>query len=138
MPIVKYQTDFVIREKGETTGEVFTGKFVVKTRLSHRDRLNMDVLRRQLLGPIPQGSMPSERALNSSEIFSQLSVRIVEAPSWWTSADNGIGLDDDSVVSAVYQKAVQAEADALKEVIGEGEQGKTEVTKAAAEVAKQE
>jgi hypothetical protein len=127
MPTLKYENEFTVRDVGETTGTSYAGKFKVKTRLSHRDRLNIDNLRRQLLGPVPEGNMPSERAINTAEIFSQLGFRIIEAPSWWTSADNGLGLDDDNIVGKVYNAALKAESDEIKKVQGDGEQAKTDL-----------
>lgn len=121
----KYEKTFVVRVTGENTGELFQGTFTVKTRLSHRDHLNRDNLRRQLLGERPEHA--SERAITSSEIFSQCSVRIVEAPSWWTGSDNGLGMSDDNVPIEVYTEAVKAEADAIEEVKKAAEKAKTEL-----------
>lgn len=127
MATTKYERSFVIRVVGEVTGETFVGSFTVKTRLSHRDHLNRDSLRRQLLGDKPE--FASERAATSAEIFSQCSTRILEAPSWWTGSDGGMTLTDDSVVIEVYQEALKCEAEALAEVQKKAEEAKKDLAK---------
>jgi hypothetical protein len=96
---------FTCTATGEVSGRTLTGKFTVKKRLSFRDQLVRDNLRRELLGPAK--GEPLERAVNAADVFSELQVRIVDAPSWWTGADNGLGLEDDAVVGAVYRETMK-------------------------------
>lgn len=123
----KHEAEFVIEEIGENTGENFKGRFIVKTRLSHRDHLLQDSVRRSLLGTTPGD--PAGRAASSAEIFSQLSVRIVESPSWWKDADNGTELFDDAPVTAVYNAAIKAEKDAVAALTAKGEQAQKDLGK---------
>lgn len=110
---------FAVDVKGNITGETFVGKFTVKKRLSFREQLARDNIRRELLGPA--AGDPSIGASSSSIVFSELRVRVVEAPSWWTNRDNGLDLIDDNVVGAVYKpiadmiKQQNDEADAAAE-----------------------
>jgi hypothetical protein len=92
---------------GENTGERWLGKFKCKLRLSHRDSIAKDNLRRQLLGTNPEAA--SARAASLAFIASELHVRIVEAPAWWMASDNGLELEDDNIVAAVYENAVRLE-----------------------------
>lgn len=108
----EHMHSFSINVVGDTTQEQWVGLFKVKTRLSHRDHLNRDRIRREMLGPNPQGVSP--RADSIAEIFSQLSVRIVDAPSWWKDQGGGMDLADDNVVAKVYDEAMKAEADLAK------------------------
>lgn len=119
---------FTVSVTGEVTGQVWAGAFKVKTRMSHRDHMTQDRLRREYLGPL-EGASP--RAAASAEIFSQLAVRIVDAPSWW--ADNGAGLDlaDDNVVSQVYEAAMKAEREAIEALKKAGEAAREELKKTA-------
>jgi len=118
----KYEVEFMIDVTGETTGEPFKGKFACKTRLSHNDHLRRDQVRRALLGVAP--GAPDARADSAAEIFSQLAVRLVDAPSWWTMAENGKELYDDKPVAAVYDAAMKAERDAVAAVTAKGEEAK--------------
>jgi hypothetical protein len=120
----KYEATFTIDEIGETTGDKFPGVFKVKTRLSFRDALERDKIRRALLGEQPEGA--SVRAANISEIFSELAVRIVDAPSWWTNSSNGMDLSDDNVIRAVADATMKAAAEAasaLKKGADEAKRG---------------
>lgn len=100
---------FPFSEVGETTEEKFTGDFKAKKRLSHRDQLRKDQLRRDLLGGQP--GTPTERALSTAMILSELSVRILKAPKWWTEAGEGLDLEDDNVIGRVYDLTMKPERD---------------------------
>lgn len=112
---------FSISVDGDSTGEKWIGEFTVKTRLSHRDQMRRDQIRRELLGDA-RPDMASPRALNQAGIFSDLQVRIVDAPRWWLEAANGIDLLDDNVVGEVYGKALEEESKVLAGLKKEGEQ----------------
>lgn len=106
---------FTISIDGEKSSEKWHGEFTAKTTFSFRDDLVRDAYKRELLG----GANPqfaSERALNIAEIFSELRVRIVKAPTWWTEKGNGLDLGDDNVAGAVYKAAVAKEQEELARV----------------------
>lgn len=121
---------FTIDVTGETTGDRKVGKFTAKKRLSFRDQLARDNLRRELLGPAVGQPLP--RAMSAANIFSELGVRLVEAPSWWNDNDNGMGLEDDKVVATIFDKVMEIEEKALKALSKEAEKAVEDV-KAAAE-----
>jgi hypothetical protein len=101
---------FTITETGEVTGRVLTGKFTVKTRLSFKEQLARDQHRRELLGPQKGDPLDENflRAVNTATVFAELHTRLTDAPSWWTSADNGLELEDDSIVGAVYRETMKS------------------------------
>ena len=101
---------FAVTATGEVTGKTLSGKFTVKKRLSFKDQLARDQRRRELLGPAK--GEPSDRALNAADVFSELNVRIVDAPTWWTGAEDGLGLEDDGVVGAVYRETMKIAVEA--------------------------
>ena len=106
---------FNISVVGETTGEKWTGQFTTKVRLSHRDHLRLDSIRRELLGVNPESASP--RARQSADIFASASVHITKAPSFWTSSGNGMDLADDNVLAEVWagiEKAKTEYAQSLK------------------------
>lgn len=100
---------FDLNLEGDVTKEKWIGKFKCKLRLSHRDTLTKDNLRRQLLGDSPE--LATERAASLAFIASELSVRLMDAPPWWKASDNGLELADDNVMAEVYANCVRLEKD---------------------------
>jgi hypothetical protein len=127
MPVVKDAIPFTISVTGDTTGEKWVGSFKAKARLSHRDQLTKDRIRRELLGP--DAGNASTRALNQSEIFAQLTVRLSESPSWWRDSGNGLDLADDNVVAEVFEACLRIERESLDALTKEGEEAKAELQK---------
>lgn len=113
MTIKKFEDSFQVSVTGEVTGEAFKGVFKVRTRLSFKDALARDSVRRNLLGSVPEAA--SERANSIADVFSELAVRITDAPSWWTNSDGGLELADDNIVAAVYKATMNAGKSAAKE-----------------------
>lgn len=106
--------EFSINVKGEVTGEDFKGVFKAVPRLSHRDNLRRDQLRRDLLGGKPEDASPD--AMNVSLVFSKIWVHLVEAPSWWKDSGNGVNLLDEAPVAAVYDNVARIEREAIEAV----------------------
>lgn len=116
---------FTVSVDGEVTKEKYRGEFKTKPRLSHRDQMQRDRIRRELLGGDPK--FADQRALYQAEIFSQLSVRIIKAPSWWIESNGGLDLEDDAVIAEVYQKTMKVEADAIAEMQKGAEDAKADL-----------
>lgn len=111
--------EFTINVTGESTGEQFKGLFKVKSRLSHRDSLMQDQMRRDLLGPKPGEA--GQGAIASALVFSKIWIHLIEAPSWWKDQGNGVDLIDEAPVVAVYDQIQKIEAEALEKVKKGGE-----------------
>lgn len=111
MAIDANDAPFSLHVVGETTDETWKGEFRAKKRLSHRDQLTKDQVRRELLGGAP--GQPTERALSTSMILSELRVRLTVFPKWWSETGFGIDLDDDNVIFEMYTKALAIEQEAL-------------------------
>lgn len=110
---------FAITKVGDCTAREYAGTFEVKVKMSHRDYLTQDRIRRELIGP--ESAAPGIRAARIAEMLSQCAVRIVKAPSWWTDATEdgvaGLGLEDDNVLEAVYNETMMRDkriAEALR------------------------
>lgn len=93
---------FSIHVEGDTSGDTWTGNFVTKIWLSHREFLRIDQIRRTLLGETP--SNPSDRAANTAAMLAELQVRLVEYPPFWKDSGYGLDLVDDNVVGAIWDK----------------------------------
>ena len=123
---------FSVNVKGEVSGEQYAGVFKTKLRLSHRDQLRMDQVRRELLGDHADSASP--RAQNQADVFSVLAIHLVgDVPKWWEGSNGGLDLEDDNVIAAVYEGVMKAKADAIKAIKGEAEEAKKELAKAKAE-----
>lgn len=106
------EVPFSIHEVGDVTEKTYTGEFRAKVRLSHRDQLRKDQVRREILGGQP--GVPGDRALTTSMILSELAVRLTSVPEWWTDSAGGLDLEDDNVIGKVYDAAMKVEGDAVE------------------------
>ncbi len=120
-------SSFTIKVVGESTGTNWSGVFKTKLRLSHKDQLRRDQLRRELLGD--KAEQASGRAQNQAEIFSEIAVHLIDSPQWWKVSDGGLDLEDDVVVKTVYDEILKAKADAAKKLSDAGEAAKAELQK---------
>jgi hypothetical protein len=103
---------FTVHVVGDTTGLTWSGEFRAKKRLSHKDHLRKDQVRRELLGGQP--GVPGERALTTSMILSELAVRLTKVPGWWTENGDGLEFQDDNVIGVVYDEALKVEREAAE------------------------
>lgn len=123
---VRTETDsFTVNVTGETTGQNFSGVFVIKTQLSFREQLRRDQLRRQLLGADPANA--EIRARQAAEALAEITVRTISAPRWWTDAADGLDLKDDAILTAVYDGLIKACATMTDEIKKKGETAKAEL-----------
>jgi hypothetical protein len=125
------EASFSLSLDGETTGEKWVGDFKAKKRLSHRDQLRKDQVRRDLLGP--QGNTPTERAMSTAMILSELRVRLVDAPKWWQAMGEGLDLEDDNVIGTLYDEVMKIEREAGESKKKKAADALTEMRKEAAE-----
>jgi hypothetical protein len=111
-------------------GGNYAGSFKLKKKLSYRDRLRKDEVRRELLGAMPAGA--TDDAIAYSIMFSEIIVRSLDSPSWWKDNNNGLGLTDFEPIKAVYDKIQEIEAQMKEELdkrAGEAEKVLTEAAK---------
>jgi hypothetical protein len=122
---------FSIDVVGDVTGQPWKGVFKTKIRLSHRDELRQDELRRDLLGKNPQFATP--RIMNTADVFSFVLAHVLEAPQWWKMNGEGLDLEDDNVVAEVYGNIVEKKSEAAKKLKGDAEAAKADLAKVKAE-----
>lgn len=120
---------FTIDIIGDFTGEKWVGQFEVKPRLSYRDQLKEDQIRRELLGKDSEHA--GEDARNYSRLFSGLSVRLVKTPKWWVEYNNGLDLTDQNLIVEIYTKTMDIVKAAAEETVERAENAKAELIKAA-------
>lgn len=118
---------FTVDCVGEVSGKTWKGLFTTKLRLSHRDQLRQDEIRRSLLGKDAENASP--RAKDAAEAFSFIQASLVEAPSWWASNANGLDLEDDNVVAEVYGEIIKARVAANEKLKAAAEGAKQDLVK---------
>jgi len=120
MSVSTEPVSFSVNIIGDRSREQWTGTFRAKVLFSHRDELRRDALRREFIGAAnPQ--FADVRAASIADIFSDLMVRLTDAPTWWKENGNGMDLVDDNVVREVFEKATAPEQQILKDIKDEAE-----------------
>jgi hypothetical protein len=109
--MASYQATFSFSLKGNTTKEVFFGKFTAKTLLTTRDFIAKDQIRRQILGGA--GTTTDAYAGNLAILCSECAVRVIDGPKWWKDSDNGMDLADDNVLKKVFDECIRLEVEAV-------------------------
>jgi hypothetical protein len=125
---MQQDSQFSVDIKGKTTGQSYVGVFKIKTRLSMRDRLRQDEVRRTILGVNAESATMEAQGIANA--VSYLNVRITKAPSWWTDNQGGLELEDMDVLAEVYQKAFQIEEESYKVLSDDAEKARQELKKA--------
>lgn len=120
---VSFSVDII----GDFTGDKWVGQFKAKPRLSYRDQLKEDQIRRELLGKDPDQA--SAEAKNYSRLFAGLTVRLVDAPKWWAEYNDGLDLLDDNLIVDIYEKTMAIAKAAATATISKGEEAKTDLAK---------
>lgn len=115
---------FTVNVTGANTGEEYKGVFKAKPRLTHRDALRRDQLRRELLGT---GENAGVAAVNIADIFSKIWVHVTDAPSWWKDAGSGLDLTDEEPIVEVYEAVVKMEKEAIEAVKKQAESAQKEL-----------
>ena len=103
---------FIMNVTGAKTGINYAGKFTVKVWLSFGDELQKDNLRRSLLGPA--AGTPADGVVNVADILSDLGVRIIEGPSWWTESQGGTTVLDSEAISELWKKTMDVPTKAME------------------------
>lgn len=101
----------VVDVVGSITGETYKGVFKVKQRLSHRDIIKQDVVRRDILGK--NGGEASDYAMVLANAYARIYVYLIDAkdatPGWWKDASNGMDLLDEEPVEALSNQILAME-----------------------------
>lgn len=122
---MKDKLDIYVDVTGNETGQRFEGKFVVKTKISNREALKEDEVRRNILGQNPQHA--GEYAWGIASMIAWLAVRLTDSPTWWKEAGGGVDLLDDNVLTTVHDKAVKAVTDEKAAFLEAAEKAKADL-----------
>ena len=104
---------FSIHVVGSETGKTWAGEFKTRKYLSHRLKIQRDVIIRQLLGETnPQLSLQIERSAKLADCQVALSA----FPDFWK--DNGFGLDlvDDNLLDTIQEHVTRIQRETVESV----------------------
>ena len=104
---------FTVSIVGEETKEKWFGEFRALRRLSHRQQMERDRIRRGLLGDLPQYA--SARTMEQAIIFADLAVSVTKSPKWWAETGQGQDLVDDNVLREVWKGVQKVQGNVLEE-----------------------
>lgn len=110
-----------------TDGETLRGKFKVKVRLSFRERLRMDELRRSLLGD--KSTEASAEANGVASALAKIQIHLLEGPSWWKDNGNGLEFEDPNVVLMVLEGLDKVEEEHMAKLKKEGAEARENLAK---------
>lgn len=104
------EVQFELHVVGSSTNKTWKGTFKAKARLSLRDRVTKDQLRREMLGANPLDA--GMEATNIATILSELNVRLISSPEWWAELKYGADLEDENVLMEVFEKTMKVQTNA--------------------------
>lgn len=116
---------FDVKCKGDETEKDYEGLFKVKTKLSIKERLKEDEIRRSLLGVDSQNA-GNEAVLIASAV-AYLAVRLVETPDWWKASEGGLKLEDSNVLAVVNNNAMAEIAKEYQKLAKKAEEAQVEL-----------
>lgn len=120
---------FTIDEVGEASGKSFKWAFSAKKRLTVRERISQDQIRRNIIGERPQDAQPL--TVLRAEMVAHLSVSITDSPKAWKDSNGGLDLCDDNILLKIYDEVINGQEAALKEKVEEVKEEKSQLRKVA-------
>lgn len=89
-------------------GKKYDGQFMVHCVLNMRQKHALELEKTRLLGNYAN---PTDELAGIAVILSNLRGRIISGPSWWEQSDGGYSIMDIDVLTALYNKVLQAETE---------------------------
>jgi len=105
LPITQSVFDFEITSE---LGKKYDGQFAVHCVLSMRQKHALELEKTRLLGNF---ASPTDELAGIAVILSNLRARIITGPSWWEQSDGGYNIADIDVLTALYNRVIQAETE---------------------------
>lgn len=120
----KRQKSFDLDLTGESTDLQYKGTFTVKVGLSMQEQHTVELERTRMMADYKN---PSPGLMRIAIALSDLTVRIVESPSWWRETGNGYDILDRNVVEEIFIKSMDAETEWKKAIKKKAEEAREEV-----------
>jgi hypothetical protein len=125
--MAKNETTFTMDVTAES-GEKYVGTVRIRNRLSQSQRLQLDSIRRELLGPNPLGA--TNDVLMSSLVIATVRTHVLEGPQWYEKSNNGLDLLDEEPLMFIFNKINEIRDGDNKAKQAEGEQAAKELKEA--------
>lgn len=107
--IMETTSTFSISEVGETSGKSYVGEFKVKTVLTRRELFRIDAVRREIIGPSPEGSVVPADLQLEAHMHAHLQIRVIKAPQWWAECGNGLDIEDLDIIAKLFGFMIREE-----------------------------
>lgn len=121
MDLPKNEKSFQFDHTGEITGRKYEGTFTVKCVLNTSEKRTLEIEKSALSADL---SNPTGNLSALSTVIANLRVRVIKSPDWFKQSIVTLDLLDEEVLFELYGKALDQEAEWIKEVKGDalGEQ----------------
>lgn len=116
--------EFVVAVNGNL-GESLRGKFKIKVKLSVKDRLRIDEIRRNILGSKSGEADPEADTL--ARALGKIQVHVIESPQFWKDHENGLAFEDLEPVLKVLEEIQKVETKYFEEKAKDAEEAKKEL-----------
>jgi hypothetical protein len=100
------ETTFTFSEVSEETGLKYEGDFTVKTRLSIKEKMDLQKTKLRLIGDTSLVNDSYAALENMAQVVATFRARILKAPTWFNQSDYGQNLEDTNIFYKLY-KAVE-------------------------------
>lgn len=95
------------------TGKKYDGTFTVRCVLNIGQKHALALEKTRLLG---NHANPTDDLLGIAVILSNLRIKIIDGPAWWTQSSGGWSIEDEDVLVALYDKVQTAESEWRKAI----------------------
>ena len=119
-----------INTVGEKSGRAYSGSFTVKMMMSQKDEFSADLIRRQIIGPSPDGTPPAANLQYKAYIMGMIQARATVVPLFWENSNMGMDIPDGNISLEVYDLILKAEEDFTAGIAKDSEKALKKLKKA--------
>lgn len=101
---------------GESTGDTYNGSFTFNVTTTLRIESASDLRRRQIIGPCPDGTPPSNLLQSKAFMIGEIDSRLIEEPDFWKNGGGGMDIPDANVTLEVYNALLEAMSEYREEI----------------------
>lgn len=87
-------------------GNNYKGVFTVKCLLNIGEKHQMELEKTRLMGNY---SNPTDELYGIATVLANLRAKLIDAPGWWKDSRAGAALEEEDLLSALYNKVLEAE-----------------------------
>jgi hypothetical protein len=95
-------------------GKKYEGQFTVICSLNMGQKHNLELEKTRLLGNYVN---PTDGLIGIAIVLSNLRVKIIDGPPWWTQSNGGASIDDEETLMSLFNKVQEVEAKWKKDLL---------------------